>query len=217
MHVCIFTKLIFKIMRKTKEEAEKTQDLILKAAIKEIGERGYSATRLEDIAIRANVTRGAIYHYYKNKNAILYDIHKKNKKRIHDMMITIENEVDDPIGVMKQSLLQMFNKFETDEEFRDIEEVFLKIEFASILKEDDELRERFQFDILQNQKRVHNIIKKAQDDGKIRNDINPQNLALTIMSFYFGITTLWFTKIIDFSIKEKAKDYIEVLFAGLQK
>lgn len=203
-------------MRKTKEEAEKTKDLILKAAIKEIGERGYSATRLEDIAQRANVTRGAIYHYYKNKNAILYDIHNKNKNRIHDAMIKIENENEDPIGVMKESLLEIFEKFENDEEFKDIEEVFLKIEFASIIREDADLRESFQSDMIENQNRILNIIAKAQKMGKIRSDISAANLALTITSFYFGLTTLWFTKIVDFSIKEKARDHLEVLFDGLQ-
>ncbi len=204
-------------MRKTKEEAEKTKDLILKAAIKEIGEKGYAVTRLEDIAQRANVTRGAIYHYYKNKNAILYDIHEKNKKRIQDAMIKVEMESEDLVGVMKESLLKIFEKFEDDEEFKDVEEVFLKIEFASIIREDDELRERFQSDMIENQNRILNIIKKAQKKEKIREDISPDNLALTIMSFYFGLTTFWFTKIVDFSIKEKAKDYLEVLFDGLKK
>ncbi|MCB0730386.1 MAG: TetR family transcriptional regulator [Ignavibacteriae bacterium] len=135
------------MMRKTKEEAEKTKDLILKAAIKEISEKGYAVTRLQDIAKKANVTRGAIYHYYKNKNAILYDIHAKNKKRIHAMMDQIEGETEDPLQKMKDAFIEMFSKYETDPEFRQIEELFLKIEFASIIREDAELRERFHKDM----------------------------------------------------------------------
>lgn len=204
-------------MRRTKEEAERTKELILRAAIKEISKKGYAATRLEDIAEKANVTRGAIYYYYKNKNAILYDIHKKNKKRVHDMMIKLEKGNGDPIMRMKDALLVILERLETDEEFRAIEEVFLKIEFAAIIREDDDLRERFQNDMIENQERMLKLIKKSQVDGKIRDDISPENLALSITSFYMGITTLWFTKIFDFSMKEKAKDSIDILFNGMVK
>ncbi|MCB0747160.1 MAG: TetR family transcriptional regulator [Ignavibacteriae bacterium] len=203
-------------MRKTKEEAEKTNELILKAAIKVISEKGYSSTRMEDIAKQAEVTRGAIYHYYKNKNAILYDIHSKNKNRINVLMQKLENSKNDPIQIMKDSFVELFERFENDEEFRTIEEVFLKIEFAAIMKEDEELRERFQNDMCENQSRLQKIIKIGQEKGSIRNDIDPKNLALTIMSFYIGITTLWFINIIDFSIKEKASDYVDVLFNGIK-
>lgn len=204
-------------MRKTKEEAEKTKEMILKGAIKVISEKGYSSTRMEDIAKSANVTRGAIYHYYKNKNAILYDIHSKNKNRIHVLMQKLENSESNPIEIMKNAFIELFERFENDEEFRTIEEVFLKIEFAAIIKEDEELRERFQTDMNESKNRMQKIIKIGQEKGAIRNDISPQNLALTIMSFYVGITTLWFIKFVDFSIKEKAKDYVDVLFNGIKK
>ncbi|MCB0753503.1 MAG: hypothetical protein KDC52_18670, partial [Ignavibacteriae bacterium] len=146
----------------------------------------------------------------------LYDIHSKNKNRINVLMQKLENSKNDPIQIMKDSFVELFERFENDEEFRTIEEVFLKIEFAAIIKEDEELRERFQNDMCENQSRLQKIIKIGQEKGSIRNDIDPKNLALTIMSFYIGITTLWFINIIDFSIKEKASDYVDVLFNGIK-
>ena len=58
-------------MRRTKEAAENTQRELLDAALTTFGQKGYEATRLEDIARRAGVTRGAIYHHFSN-NADLY-------------------------------------------------------------------------------------------------------------------------------------------------
>ncbi|PID59005.1 MAG: hypothetical protein CR986_07320 [Ignavibacteriae bacterium] len=204
------------LMRRTKVDAKKTKELIVKAAIKEMSEKGYSSTRLSDIAKRANVTRGAIYHYYENKSAILYDIHTKNKERVNSMLLAFESKLESPIEKMKNIYMDIFNRFEEDEEFRQIEELFFKIEFATIIKEDNELRSRFNKDIQDYQKRIIRIVKTAQKEGYFRSDISAKNISLTIISFYFGLTMLWFTNIIEFSIKKQAKDYIEVLFKGLE-
>ena len=44
---------------------------ILDAALTVFAERGYSNTRLEDIGEAAGVTKGAIYHYFANKEDLL--------------------------------------------------------------------------------------------------------------------------------------------------
>ena len=43
---------------------------ILDAALKEFAEKGYSGTRMDDIARRAGVTKGTIYLYFDNKEAV---------------------------------------------------------------------------------------------------------------------------------------------------
>ena len=44
---------------------------ILEAALAVFAERGYAATRMEDIARRAGVTKGTIYLYFQSKEAVL--------------------------------------------------------------------------------------------------------------------------------------------------
>lgn len=43
---------------------------IVTAALAEFVERGFAATRLEDVARRAGVTKGTLYLYFKNKEAL---------------------------------------------------------------------------------------------------------------------------------------------------
>ncbi len=45
-------------------------DEILTAALDVFGDRGFAAAKLEDIARRAGVTKGTIYLYFKNKEAL---------------------------------------------------------------------------------------------------------------------------------------------------
>ena len=54
-------------MKRTQEDAEKTKQMILDAGIRVFSEQGYYHTSMEDIARAANVTRGAVYWHFKNK------------------------------------------------------------------------------------------------------------------------------------------------------
>ncbi|KAE9861883.1 TetR family transcriptional regulator, partial [Escherichia coli] len=47
--------------RKKKEDAQKTRQLLIEAAIAEFATRGVANTTLTDIADAAKVTRGAVY------------------------------------------------------------------------------------------------------------------------------------------------------------
>ena len=47
---------------------------ILAAAIQEFVDKGYAATRLEDVARRAGVTKGTMYLYFENKEALFKEM-----------------------------------------------------------------------------------------------------------------------------------------------
>lgn len=67
-------------MRKTVEETEKTRRLLVECATKRFILEGFSATKLEDIAADAGLTRGAFYWHFKNKKAIFRAIIEENSK-----------------------------------------------------------------------------------------------------------------------------------------
>ncbi|GAA2871034.1 TetR family transcriptional regulator [Nonomuraea rubra] len=57
-------------MRRTAEEAARTRQALLRAALPVFAERGYAAATLAGIAERAGVTRGAAYHHFHDKAAL---------------------------------------------------------------------------------------------------------------------------------------------------
>ena len=73
-------------MRRTQEDAEKTKQMILDAGFRMFAEQGYYHTSIEDIAKAANVTRGAVYWYFKNKEdfilAMADSIYTETSERI---------------------------------------------------------------------------------------------------------------------------------------
>lgn len=204
-------------MRRTKEEAEKTKGQIILAAIKVMNRMGISSTRFEDIAAEADVSRGAIYHYFKNKNEILFAIHYQNKKKIHELFNKHVEKDTDPLISLKKGLLEIFARFEEDDEFRMVEELFLKVEFTSLIKEDSELNKLFEKDKDETICKMLELVKKGQECGSFRKDIEAENLGYALISFYIGFTTMWFMQLRQFSIKDKASDYIDILFHGIIK
>ena len=61
---------------RARRKAQRPQE-ILHAAFDEFVERGYTATRIEDVARRAGVTKGTIYLYFQNKEELFHDVVRK--------------------------------------------------------------------------------------------------------------------------------------------
>ena len=56
--------------RRSPDHAAQTRAALLDAALAVFAERGFAAAQLEDIARRAHVTRGALYHHFEGKPAL---------------------------------------------------------------------------------------------------------------------------------------------------
>jgi AcrR family transcriptional regulator len=59
---------------------------LLDAALEVFAERGYAATRLEDVARRAGVTKGTMYLYFANKEALFKELVRKTTLPVVEMV-----------------------------------------------------------------------------------------------------------------------------------
>lgn len=64
------------MMAKTDRRIQRTRELLQKALIDLIGERGYDAITIQDIAERANVGRTTFYAHYSTKDDLLMSCHE---------------------------------------------------------------------------------------------------------------------------------------------
>ena len=204
-------------MRRTKEEAEQTKQQIIKAAIKVMNEKGIGSTRFEDIASAANVTRGAVYHYFKSKNEIILEIHSNMKKQMMDLFERHIGEDIDPVLSLKNGLKETLHKFSTDEDYRSVEELFIKTEFASLLREDEELYALFAKEKEETVCDMLDLVKRGQESGSIRKDIISDNIGFALISIYVGFITTWFLKVESVSTVGIVDDYVDILLHGILK
>lgn len=67
-----------------KRERALKRDAVLHAAVQAFNEKGYHATSLDDVALSLNVTKPTIYHYFANKDEILFECVRLGLEGIRD-------------------------------------------------------------------------------------------------------------------------------------
>jgi AcrR family transcriptional regulator len=85
------------------ERSDATRAALLKAARKLFSERGYAAVGTEEIVKRAKVTRGALYHHFRDKKDLFRAVHEEleaeTAQRIADQLAA--GNADDPLELLR--------------------------------------------------------------------------------------------------------------------
>lgn len=74
----------------------KRREEILHAALATVRDQGYHATTLDDIAERLGIRKTALYHYFPDKDSILYACHKESLAELDRMIESSEECCSSP-------------------------------------------------------------------------------------------------------------------------
>lgn len=77
---------------------------LLAAALDLFVERGYAATRLEDVAAQAGVSKGTLYLYFTNKEELFKAVVREN-------MLPVLNEAEETIDQYEGTSAELFREF----------------------------------------------------------------------------------------------------------
>src|SRR5277367_3118930 len=88
-------------------KAAARRDAILEAALDEFSARGFEATRLDDVAKRADVAKGTIYLHFKDKEDLFQELIRSNMTPV---VGTIETAfaTDLPLRVIVDQVIEFF-------------------------------------------------------------------------------------------------------------
>jgi AcrR family transcriptional regulator len=83
------------------------RDAILAAALEEFSARGFEATRLDDVAARADIAKGTIYLYFRDKETLFQEL---IRAMLTPLVGTLEvlGAVDMPLAVLADRLIDVF-------------------------------------------------------------------------------------------------------------
>ena len=70
------------VRRSQRERSEATTARLVEAAAELFGADGYAATLLDDIVRRAGVTKGAVYHHFRDKRELFEAVFEREQRRI---------------------------------------------------------------------------------------------------------------------------------------
>ncbi len=79
---------------------------ILAAALALFAERGFAATRLDDVALRAGVTKGTLYLYFPNKEELFEAVVRQTLVPKIEWGEALLDEADEPAAVLLERLMR---------------------------------------------------------------------------------------------------------------
>ncbi len=104
----------------TQERALKKRRAMLDAAWHEFSEKGYEQTTAKTITKRADVATGTFYHYFDNKDDVLFELTKERFAKLHDSvevpdLRTFNEEHDASIQDLFRSIVTFVYDFHASE------------------------------------------------------------------------------------------------------
>lgn len=169
-----------------KEGPEKTRARLLDRAFKEIQLAGFQATGLEQILERAGVTKGALYHHFKNKEELGYGIvDEVIAGVIRERWMTPLKDAANPID----TLIEIVEG--TSFKHSDIAAGCPLNNLAQEMSPVDEgLRWRIAKVFHAWIDAITEALKRGQEQGQVRREIDAGDAASQIVAMYEGYTSL---------------------------
>jgi AcrR family transcriptional regulator len=201
-------------MRRTKEEAAITREQLLKKALTAFSKKGYAATTLEDIAREAEVTRGAIYWHFGSKAELYNTLVREYADRGNMIMQQAVSEGGTLLDILRRVFVRQLEVIENDLEMRELMELYLfKTGLVPELEEGRQQQIEAGAGLIDM---LAGIMSQGMEQGLLRPDVDPKEMACAYLAFQNGLINLWLTAPAQFSLKASAETFADILMTGIQ-
>ena len=196
-------------MRRTKEEAEKTRQDLLNAALRIFSLKGFNGTRLADIAAAAEVTRGAIYHHFGSKKELLVALMDNASEKGNQAVGAAVQEGGTFLQIVERILIYTLTLVEEDARFRQVMALSLSTESVEVL---DQRRRESAIGTVMG---ISEPFAAAKAQGQLRPDVDPITAARAFIAFQNGLIMLWLANRDAFSLKATAVEFATIYLNGI--
>lgn len=200
--------------RKTKAEAAETRQALLMAALAVFGRRGYAATRLEEIAREAGVTRGAIYWHFASKadlyTALIADASARLDRVINAALAEGGGSF---LEHTRRVMIRMLAYLEEDANYCAIQSLLLLHSNAEY--EADRGRAQQVSELQTKTHELAEIMRAGMAAGQFRPDLEPEEAARAMLAYLDGLMSHWLLAPSAFSIKLSAPALVDIYIRGI--
>jgi AcrR family transcriptional regulator len=189
--------------------SEERRQQILDAAETVFGERGFAQARMDDIVSEAGLSKGALYWYYKSKNAIILALLDRVFGREFEKA---EALVEAP-GTASQRLTEFVQS--TLHDIAGMRHLLpIAYEFVALAARQNEVRAAIGDYYQRYQSLLARIIRQGIEAGEFRQQ-DPEEAAMLIIGLAEGLALLWFVAPDWIDLKEQGDRPMRALLEGL--
>jgi AcrR family transcriptional regulator len=179
------------------------QKIIIKEAINIIHEKGYESFSIRELASRVKISEPAIYRHFLNKEDIILGILRKFHE-FESLLIDEINDFDKPLDKIRHFILFHFRFLEEKKELTSVifsENIFSHSQLA---------RNKYMTVIERRKEILYDIINSAKSQKQIK-DVDTAELQTIILGYIRLVVFEWRLSDFNFSLKERAQNFINFL------
>lgn len=178
------------MVRRTKQEALETRDLILDKAEQVFLERGVSRTSLEMIAAAAGLSRGAIYWHFRNKADLFDAMMSRVVLPMEEMAARASaGDLDDPLAHVRACALNVLDHLTTNPQCQRVFEICChKVEYVDEMMQVRQRHIEARNNCVQHMERG---LKNAAKKGLLAPSVNPRLAAVGLHALVDGLIMNW--------------------------
>ncbi len=189
------------------QNRDRWKSQIIKVAALAFRKKGYHGTTMEDIANKLKITKGSLYYYFKNKEAILFDCHTASLDIVEQVIEEVRGTDLGPSEKIHSVVYHYLGK------------MLDRLLGSVLLLEEESLSPNLLKQIIQRRDGVERFMRETIEEG-IRTgefqDGDPKLLTFAILGA-INWSPKWFNPSGDKSASEIAREFADYLVRGLRK
>ena len=202
-------------MRRTKEDAEQTRQAILESAMDIFYEKGYSKTTFDEIAKRINLTKGAVYWYFRNKPdivaALINDFVQKHIKRLEEFRACKEENLDILADMM---LLAYHHMKKNPLEYKFIFFITCQMEWSEAILV--KIRPLVEQTSEISRKLMTDTLLKLKKNKKIKDDTDVESITEILQAMWMGLLENYLAKRMTLDFEQIVRQGFNLIFNSIK-
>jgi len=184
-----------------------TKDRICETALALFLEQGYDNTALSQIARECGITKAGLYHYFPNKEVLLYEVHRRHRDENFSPLLDQIEVIADPaerIRLFAQHYIRLMTK-----------DPYARL----LIQETRRLDGEHGGDIKKTWKRAYDIVHDSLTELQAAGKHKKLNVSFAALSL-IGMTTwilYWFDYSRQDAVEELADTFLEIFLRGVEQ
>jgi AcrR family transcriptional regulator len=194
------------------DRGTETRRRILEVAAEAFADRGYAGTSLSDVLKASGVTKGGFYFHFPSKEALaLAALRHKQEQWAGLVMAAVlrHSRAVDQLEAMVEALCDLH---EQDRSCRAISRLCTELG-----DEHPELRPQLGTQLTTWMDMVAGIIRKGQDEGDIRPEVEPATAAEIAVGSFIGLETVSEVLTGRADLRRRARDFLALWFTAIRR
>jgi AcrR family transcriptional regulator len=195
------------------EQRQVSTQALLSAARTLFVSQGYQGTNLDQIASNANLSKGAVYFYFKSKEAVLIELLKQVEKIVVDDAIA---HIESKLRPSPLDQLIAYVHYQTNLGITHLADVLLLVLMSLEFKEKKSATQEFLAQMYQRQcDFMENLINEGQLSKDFRQDLPAKELASIVLGAHDGTFLEWYKRSDVLNGKDLSRSLRMMMIDGL--